>query len=145
MPLIICAGLNFTQSRGIEELVICDKSFNESCDDISKMKMNLSEFKNLKRIEIGDECFEHVRIFVIDGLERLDSVKIGDSCFRIGGKERDDGVCRITNCPNLRQLEISKGSFRDFKSFELSNLDSIQSINFGDWCFYYADCSLKGE
>ena len=31
--LPICAGLNFTQLRGIEELIIGDKSFNESCDD----------------------------------------------------------------------------------------------------------------
>ena len=65
--------------------------------------------------------------------------------LEIGGEERNDGVCRITNCPNLRQLEIGGDSFADFKSFELSNLNSIQSINFGDSCFKYADFSLKGE
>ena len=59
-------------------------------------------------------------------------------------RERDDGVCRITNCPNLTQLEIGDGSFEEFKSFELSNLNSIQSIKFGDNCFNYADFSLKG-
>ena len=82
---------------------------------------------------------------MIDGLESLESVKIGEECFRIDGEERDDGVCRITNCPNLRRLEIGGGSFEDFKSFELSNVNSIQSINFGDFCFEYADFSLKGE
>ena len=82
---------------------------------------------------------------MIDGLESLESVKIGKECFRISDKERDDGNCRITNCPNLRQLEIDNGSFGDFKSFELSNLNSIQSIKFGEFCFKYADCSLKGE
>ena len=65
--------------------------------------------------------------------------------FRIGDEERDDGVCRITNCPNLRQLEIGDYSFGDFKSFELSNVNSLQSINFGSGCFQYADFSLKGE
>ena len=99
----------------------------------------------MKRIEIGNECFQHVREYVIDGLESLESVKIGLKCFRIDDKERDDGVCRITNCPNLRQLEIGTDSFRDFKSFELSNLNSLQSINFGDYCFQYADFLLKGE
>ena len=143
--LRICAGLNFKQARGIEELKIGDNSFNESCDDLSKMKMNLSEFKKLKRIEIGNDCFKHVREFVIDGLESLESVKIGEWCFRIDWKERDDGICRITNCPNLRQLEIGHNSFRDFKSFEISNLNSVQSIKFGDYCFQYADFSLKGE
>ena len=141
----ICVGLNFSQPRGIEELKIGEKSFNESCDDISKMKMDLSEFKRLKRIEIGNECFKHVREFVIDGLESLESVKIGNWCFRIDWKERDDGVCQITNCPNLRQLEIGDYSFVDFQSFEISNVNSIQSIKFGRECFKYADFSLKGE
>ena len=146
LPLIICAGLNFTQSRGIEELIVSDNSYNESCDDLSKMKMNLSEFKKLKRIEFGNNCFEHVREFVIDGLESLESVKIGKYSFVIDWyEERNDGICRITNCPNLRQLEIGDRSFEDFKSFELSNLNSLQSIKFSDNCFWYAEeFSLKG-
>ena len=80
-------------------------------------------------------------------LEQLESVKIGYGCFRISFLERrDDGVCRISNCPNLRQLEIGNESFRDFNQFELSNVNSLQSIQFGDWCFYYADnCILRGE
>ena len=82
---------------------------------------------------------------MVDGLERLESVKTGKNCFRISDEERKDGVCRITNCPNLHQLEIGDHSFEDFKSFELSNLNSIQSIKFGDLCFWYANCSLKGE
>ena len=91
------------------------------------------------------QCFQYVREFVIDGLERLESIIIGNNCFIIDYEERDDGVCRITNCPNLRQLEIGDYSFEDFKSFELSNLNSIQSIKFGS-CFQYAeDFSLKGE
>ena len=107
--------------------------------------LNFTRFLFLKRIEIGDYCFKHVREFVIDGLESLESVKIGFKCFRIDYKGRDDGICRITNCPNLRQLEIGDESFQDFKSFELSNVNSIQSINFGWVCFLYADFSLKGE
>ena len=101
---------------------------------------------NLKSITIGNECFKNVREFVVDGLESLESVKIGEYCFRISDwGERDDGICRITNCPNLRQLEIGDDSFVDFQSFELSNLNSIQSIKFGECCFFYADLSLKGE
>ena len=105
-----------------------------------------NSFPQLKSITIGNKCFENVREFVIDGLECLESVKIGYDCFRIDyDKERDDGICRITNCPNLTQLEIGNESFADFKSFELSHLNSIQSIIFGRACFGYADLSLKGE
>ena len=53
---------------------------------------------------------------MVDGLESLESVKIGEWCFTIDDEENDDGVCRITNCPNLRQLEIGGHSFIDFKS-----------------------------
>ena len=99
----------------------------------------------LEKIVIDDGLFENVREFVIDRLERLESVKIGEYCFRISDYVRDYSICRITNCPNLRQLEIGYRSFEYFKSFELSNLNSLQSIKFGRKCFEYADFSLKGE
>ena len=105
-----------------------------------------NSFYLLKSITIGYGCFTNIREFVLDGLESLKSVKIGESCFRISDEERDDGICRITNCPNLRQLEIGNYSFVDFKSFELSNLNSLQSIKFDDSCFKFAEeFSLKGE
>ena len=93
--------------------------------------------------------FTNNREFVIDGLPNLERVLIDNNycsdCDDIKIDERDDGICRIVNCPNLRQLEIGTRSFQDFKSFELSNLNSLQSIKFGEWCFHYADFSLKGE
>ena len=126
----------------IKRFVIGDKMCN---DEIITTLHFPPLFARLKRIEIGNECFKHVREFVVYDLERLKSVKIGEKCFRIDGKERDDEICRITNCPNLTQLEIGDDSFVDFKSFELSNLNSIQSITFGWECFWYADLSLKSE
>ena len=143
--LPVCPGLNLSQIRGIEEFKIGNGLYNGNCSDLSKMKMKLSKFRRLKRIEIGYECFKHVREFVIDGLESLESVKIGGRCFTIYGNERDDGICRITNCPNLTKLKIGNCSFFDFKSLKLFNLNSIQSIKFGGHCFKYADFSLKGE
>ena len=126
----------------IQHLFICgiEKYWDE------KLILSTNLFNQLKSITIGYGCFQNVREFVIDGLENLESVKIGEYCFRISAhEERDDGICGITNCPNLRQLEIGNWSFADFKSFELSNLNSIQSIEFGYNCFLYADFSLKGE
>ena len=125
----------------IQHLVIC--GFEKYRD--KKLIISPNSFYQLKSITIGNYCFKNVREFVIDCLESLESVKIGDKCFRISYEERDDGVCRITNCPNLHQLKIGNRSFYYFQSFELSNLNSIQSIKFGDNCFYYADFSLKGE
>ena len=134
------------QSLPLISPVITNITFSSyiGINDNSFTVLNFTRYVFLRRIEIGNECFKYVREFVIDGLESLESVKIGKECFRIGDKERDDGVCQITNCPNLCQLEISDYSFYYFKSFELSNINSIQSIKFGDYCFKYADFSLKG-
>ena len=111
----------------------------------NKLIFSNNSFPQLESLTIGHSCFQHVREFVLDGLTGLESVKIGEYCFRISGNERYDGVCQITNCPNLRQLEIGDHSFEYFKSFEISNLNSLQSINFGEYCFEYADISLKGK
>ena len=116
--------------------------------DYAKNKLILSNnsFPQLKSLTIGHYCFQHVREFVIDGLTGLESIDIGLKCFRRGKEKRDDGVFRITNCPNLRQLEMGYDSFEDFQSFELSNLNSLQSIKFDNCCFNYADeFSLKGK
>ena len=115
-------------------------------------------FYQLNSITIGSKCFLKVRKFVISGLPNLERVEIDNSCFYKYDayshhfffeedefwNEPVDGICRITNCPNLTQLEIGNGSFQDFKSFELSNLNSIQSINFGNYCFFFANLSIIG-
>ena len=108
---------------------------------------------NLKSITIGEHCFQNARKLLIDDLPKLERVIIGMKSFQRNHEEEegegeeklDDGICQITNCPNLRQLEIGNHSFKDFKSFELFNVNSLQSIKF-DWnCFKYADFLLKGE
>ena len=125
----------------IQHLFIC--GFEKYRDE--KLILSTNLFHHLKSITIGNECFKHVREFVLDGLESLESVRIGGKCFRVGDNKRNSGICRITNCPNLRQLELGDGCFEDSQSFEISNLNSLQSIKFGKCCFDYADFSLKGE
>ena len=106
----------------------------------------LSNNADLKRIEIGDDCFESVRVFELDGLKELEIVVIGKSSFRISDyNERTDGSCRIVNCPKLKSIQIGGYSFSDYYSFELSNLPSLHSIDIGENCFRYAPSfSLTG-
>ena len=105
----------------------------------------LSNLNSIQSIYFGNNCFKNVREFVIDDLANLEIVKIGEECFRISDDERNDGICQITNCPNLRQLEIGDDCLIIIESINISNLNSIQSIKFGRKCFEYADFSLKGE
>ena len=99
----------------------------------------------LQTIDIGESCFLTVREFVLDGLPGLEKVKIGKKSFMISNKPRGDGLCRITNCPSLLHLGIGNSVFQDFTQFELANVPSLQSIDFGINCFYYANFTLMGK
>ena len=130
-----------------ESIAIPDNSFNESKSFILN-----SCIHSLKRIVIGDECFGSVRVFELNGLSELESVVIGQFSFAIGKdwntiktSKRSDGSCRIVNCPKLKSIQIGHWSFSDYHSFELSILPSLQSIDIGERCFYYAPSfSLTG-
>ena len=142
---MVCPGLNLSYKPDIEELVIKNKSMN-NCNATSKMKLDLSGLKKLKKIVIGNDCFKFIREFVLNGLDKLESVKIGKECFKISKEEREDGNFKINNCANLRVLEIGDGSFQDYKTLWLTNVKSLQSVKFMGSCFIYAEkCILKGE
>ena len=126
---------NHTESIGIS-----DNSFNETNSLILPFFVH-----SLKRIVIGNKCFEKVRLFELDGVNELESIVIGKYNFRISGNEQTDGVCRIVNCFKLKSIQIGDYSFNDYHSFELNNLPSLQSIDMGGYCFYYAPSfSLTG-
>ena len=116
------------------ELTIPDGYFNGK----SIITFNITNNGELKRIEIGNDSYGNVRVFDLEGLSELESVVIGKRSFRISEKERNDGSCRIVNCPKLKSIQIGGSSFYDYHSFELNNLPSLQFIDMGDYCFYYA-------
>ena len=130
-----------------ESIDIPSNSFNESKSFILR-----SFIHSLKRMVIGDGCFERVRLFELDGLNELESVVIGKESFTLTksdvghwSKERTDGAYRIVNCPKLKSLQCGDYSFKDYHSFELNNLPSLQSIDIGWDCFFYAPSfSLTG-
>ena len=87
-----------------------------------------------------------MRIFVLEDLPNLEIVQIANDCFKTREKECSDGLLRISNCPNLRQLEIGDRSFETYKNFKLNKLDSLQSIKFGKNSFYcIEELEIKGE
>ena len=125
-------GSSHVVSSTTIEWVVGNGQYNEA----SRTQLKLRRLVRLKRIVIGDGCFEKVRVFELDGLGELESVVIGYHSFRISSSERTDGSCRIVNCPKLKSIRIGHWSFEDYHSFELNNLPSLQSIDIGEWCFY---------
>ncbi|KAK8792229.1 hypothetical protein WA171_002482 [Blastocystis sp. BT1] len=115
----------------IESLII-DDDFNP---DISSLILNYSLI-SLKRIEIGDDCFDKVNRFVIDGLNELERVIIGQNSFLLDENNREGSKCLIMNCDQLSEIHIEDWSFFWYESFELKNLPSLISIQLDDNAFW---------
>ena len=136
-------------------------SFN---NELNMIELNLNRFENLESIVIGNNCFGTVQTFEIEGLNRLQSLKIGINSFtqfKWNDFDNDwDGSvskCRnesksfhILNCELLKVIEIGCYSFADFGGeFELRNLDNLESIKIGEigngsMNFLYSSFNIRG-
>ena len=116
----------------IESLIIADH-FNRP--DISSLILNYSLI-SLKQIEIGDDCFANVTRFVVDGLNELKRVIIGQNSFLLDENNREGSKCLIMNCDQLSEIHIEDWSFFWYESFELKNLPSLISIQLDDNAFW---------
>ena len=108
---------------------------NWTCNDIDYTIFDFSRFSIVESIEIGNDCFESVKTFKIDGLNRLKSIKIGNNSFtqeKNGYGDDKSKSFHILNCESLESIEIGEYSFSDFGGeFELKNLTQLQSIQIG--------------
>ena len=138
--------------KNVENLIISSNSCNEL------KSLNLNEYRYLKSIEIGDDCFENVDLFNIDGLNELKSLKIGSRSFtHLKSGNWDDGIANnlnrsfsILNCIELESIEIGSYSFSDYGGgFELKNLPKLSTIKIGEIGsdssnFFYSSFEIKG-
>ena len=137
-------------------------SFN---NELSMIELNLNRFENLESIVIGNDCFESVQTFKIEGLNRLQSLKIGINSFTqvkwndfkndfsgsISKCQNESKSFHILNCESLKVIEIGRYSFADFGGeFELRNLDNLESIKIGriryrSMNFYWSSFIIRGK
>ena len=111
-----------------------------SCHDNNINVVDLSSFKFLRSVVIGDFCFQYVQIFSIVGLNWLESVSIGYDCFWDGSTDSllKGSEFKIVNCPQLKSLSIGYWSFRRYNGFELSELPQLKSVVIdSDFSFRY--------
>ena len=114
--------------EGIEDIEIGNRCF------MYYNSLRWSNMKTLKTISFGNKCFQEVYIFELTDLPSLETITIGAGCCHSDRQIRSDSLCRISNCPSLRHLEIGDYRFNNFLLFELSNLGSLHSIQIGDYC-----------
>ena len=121
------------------------------CKDLNAV--DLSKFKLLQSIEIGNDCFESVQIFKIDGLNQLKKLKIGINSFTQEKNSYGNDESKsfhLMNCESLEWLEIGEYSFSDFGGdFDLNSLPKLQEIKIGtigaeSYNFYGSSFTIRG-
>ena len=127
---------------------------NRTCNDIDYTIFDFSRFSIVESIEIGNDCFESVKTFQIEGLNRLKTIKIGNNSFtqrKNGYRDDKSKSFHILNCESLKSIQIGRYSFSDFAGeFELKNLPQLQSIQIGtvesksSYNFYYSSFVIRG-
>ena len=130
--------------KRVTELVIPSNCCNESEWSV----FDVSALKWLKRIEIGDECFENVDEVKLIGLHALERVVIGKHCFRRRDGMNPNRHFYLKDCEKLKELKIGCKSFLDYSVCEIANVPSLEVIEMGELneisCnFYYASLELK--
>ena len=141
------------------EIQLCDATITSlhipkySCNDADYTVFDLSRLTRIESIEIGDECFESVKTFKINGLSRLKTIKIGKNSFtqkkNRNGNDKSKSF-HILNCESLESIEIGQYSFSDCAGdFELKNLPQLQSIQIGinenySYNFFYSSFVIRG-
>ena len=113
---------------------------DSSCNDNTITVVDLSSFKFLRSVVIGNSCFGYVLAFSIVGLNWLESVSIGYRSFWDSSTSSLKGSeFKIVNCPQLKSLSIGSRSFRRYNGFELSQLPQLKSVGISyNGCFRYA-------
>ena len=163
IPIIVIPLNNLNElDSSLSNLNIPSWSFN---NELNMIELNLNRFMNLESIEIGNDCFESVQTFRIDGLNRLQRLKIGNNSFTqfksndfendfagsISNCRNESKSFHILNCESLKVIEIGRYSFADFGGeFELRNLDNLESIKIGEigyrsLNFYWSSFIIRGK
>ena len=132
------------------EVMIVD---NNACNDKCFTALVLSLFSNLKVFEVGDYSFAFVEEVKLIGLNRLESIMIGENSFTKYKNNAINDPSRhfyLKNCERLRELKMGHHSFSDYSVCEIENVPSLEVIEMGEldgrgsnfWC---ASLELKSD
>ena len=114
-----------------------------------KLYMQLTEPCDCKHIVIDERCCQNIKSLLITDLEKLEVLIVRNHCFNncvpLTVNDRSDYGCRIRNCPCLSQIQIANGAFIGYRTFELTELPSLRSLEVGRNCFIFVlSFTLKG-
>ena len=105
---------------------------------IERMKWEIG-LPQLQSVKLGNGAFENTESFGMSNLTSLVSIEFGQYCFYSASSFSLIGIIEWMKweigLPLLQSVKLGNGAFENTESFALSNLTSLQSIEFGQWCF----------
>ena len=127
---IQCIASN-TMISSVESLSIGDYC----CNGQEWKALKLDCLSQIKELIVGNFSFQHVETVVISGLEKLESVTIGDCCFATR-KQQDvrnpNARFCFTDCPRVKHLSIGRYSFTNYGQCIINNNPRLITIFMGD-------------
>ena len=150
-PPLAVTATNWNQLNSLNTKVSEITIPSNSLNDASLNVLDLSRFRRLKRLVIGDECFMYMKEVKLTGLWSLESVEIGMNSFTQHKNDAGNDPNRhfyLKNCPHLKSLKMGRYSFFDYTVIEIENVDALEVIEMGDLDelsrnFLYASLELK--
>ena len=93
----------------------------------------------LQSVKLGDYAFQYTKSFEMSNLTSLQSIEFGQRCFYWAPSFSLIGIHEWMwwqiGFPQLQFVRLGNRAFASTKSFEISNLTSLQSVEIGDVCF----------
>ena len=117
----------------VVEIVVSD-----SCCQEGVRVVDLSGCVNLRELRVSDWCFKETEELRLIGLNALERVVIGKSCFTKNGYDPNkEGMnpkrhFYLKNCERVRELKIGSWSFSDYSVCEIENVPSLEVIEMGE-------------
>ena len=97
------------------------------CNEEDLTTVDFSQFKNLKSVKIGDNCFIHAKEVIFSNMQNLKTIEIGEKGFteyrnwNSWPDEARDAHFICTNNTQLISLIIGRYSFSDFNECKLES------------------------
>ena len=98
---------------------------SNTCNSPSITSFSIEKYPYLESIEVGDDCFMHVKTVLIKNDNSLKSLKIGNNSFTSHKYSHGEDSSRsfsLSYCPQLKSIEMGLFSFSDFSGFSVSSM-----------------------
>ena len=134
----------------MDELIRLDRAIevidvkSNGCNEAELKEFDLSRFVNLRELNVGEKCFENVKVVKLIGLKKLERVVIGKDSFKNFDREKKYQFY-LKDCERLKELRMGDDSFRNYSVCVIENVPSLeviemQGVQFGD---INIPCSLE--